>query len=437
MLANTRRIIVVTVVATIVIGGAVVTFSFAPGGPSWTGLGTGLAVGGGGLAFGSFLGLLFGVPRSLQAANTLAAPAPAPAAAVVADPGAGGGGGAGAAVAAIAGSVPAPAPAATNQPNTNLTEISDWLTKIMVGVSLTQLGTIRSEVVSLVNALAPGFGGGPAAVPFVGGLVTLSTLTGFLAGYLLSRIFLPSAFNDAESRAEEAGKRGAKAAVDAAIKPLEESGRRAAEQAVQAAVQPLAEASRQAVADTVSADADAIRVVEAQLNPGTGTPPPSQSEIDAALAKTSAVGRANAFVRAHDVRTLSWKDDPERMARTIPIFRALLATDDGDKHRNHAQLGYALKDKRPPEDAEAVKELTKAIDLRDAAGESGYLMYELNRALANIELERAKGTDKSTKERRDAIMGDLRKAAANPRIKTMIATIQTATDWMDKNGVGV
>src|SRR5260221_8627481 len=122
------------------------------------------------------------------------------------------------------------------------------------------------------------------------------------------------------------------------------------------------------------------------------------------------------------------------MAPTVPTFRALLGADAGDNHRNHAQLGYGLKDKRPPEYAEAVKELTKAIDLRDAAGETGYLMYELNRALANVELERAKGTDKSTKERRDAIMGDLRKAAANPRIKTMIATVQPATEWMDKNG---
>ena len=53
-------------------------------------------------------------------------------------------------------------------------------------------------------------------------------------------------------------------------------------------------------------------------------------------------------------------------------------------HRNHAQLGYALKDKEPPDFAAAEAELTEAIKLRNDDGDRGFLLYEFNRALARI-----------------------------------------------------
>ena len=55
--------------------------------------------------------------------------------------------------------------------NTNLEQISDWLTKIIVGVTLTQLGTIREGAARLFNSMAPSLGGGPSAAAFAGGIV--------------------------------------------------------------------------------------------------------------------------------------------------------------------------------------------------------------------------------------------------------------------------
>ena len=51
---------------------------------------------------------------------------------------------------------------------------------------------------------------------------------------------------------------------------------------------------------------------------------------------------------------------------------------------DRAQLGYALRDKEPPDWPGAEAALTEAIDLRDEADEGGFLLYEFNRALARL-----------------------------------------------------
>ena len=81
--------------------------------------------------------------------------------------------------------------------NTNLTEISDWLTKIIVGVSLVQLNQIPPAFQSLVDYLSdmnyrPGM---------VGGILVFFGVAGFLAGYLLTRLYLASAFSEADRKA--------------------------------------------------------------------------------------------------------------------------------------------------------------------------------------------------------------------------------------------
>ena len=53
------------------------------------------------------------------------------------------------------------------------------------------------------------------------------------------------------------------------------------------------------------------------------------------------------------------------MQLTIPIFTALVKDDiHGVFHRNHGQLGFALKDQQPPDWAAAEVDLTAAIDSR-------------------------------------------------------------------------
>jgi hypothetical protein len=78
--------------------------------------------------------------------------------------------------------------------NDNLVQISDWLTKIIVGVSLTQLNDIPEKLLLLGNFIMPAFGNDNIA-PIAGIMVVLYFLTaGFLWSYLWSRLHLIQLF---------------------------------------------------------------------------------------------------------------------------------------------------------------------------------------------------------------------------------------------------
>ncbi|KOV32424.1 hypothetical protein ADK60_13945 [Streptomyces sp. XY431] len=83
-------------------------------------------------------------------------------------------------------------------PNTNLEQVSDWLTKVLLGVGLTQLGSIGERLDQLGSTLAPVLGGGADASPFAAALVLYFVLLGFLAGWLLTRLALPRVLSDAD-----------------------------------------------------------------------------------------------------------------------------------------------------------------------------------------------------------------------------------------------
>lgn len=75
--------------------------------------------------------------------------------------------------------------------NTNLEEISDWITKIIVGVSLVQLNQIGSGIVELGHTLAGGLGNHPTSFVFSISTMIFYFVGGFFLGYLWSRIYLP------------------------------------------------------------------------------------------------------------------------------------------------------------------------------------------------------------------------------------------------------
>lgn len=75
--------------------------------------------------------------------------------------------------------------------NTNLEEISDWITKIIVGVSLVQLNQISGGIVAMGNTLAHGMGDHPSAFVFSVSTMIFYFVGGFFLGYLWSRIYLP------------------------------------------------------------------------------------------------------------------------------------------------------------------------------------------------------------------------------------------------------
>lgn len=77
--------------------------------------------------------------------------------------------------------------------NTNLEEISDWLTKILVGLGLSEIRFVPAKLQSAATYVSAGLGGA-GEEGFALSIISYFSVAGFLAGYLLTRLFLQRAF---------------------------------------------------------------------------------------------------------------------------------------------------------------------------------------------------------------------------------------------------
>lgn len=82
--------------------------------------------------------------------------------------------------------------------NTNLEQISDWLTKILVGVGLTQLIHLPSYLKSASVHIAEGLGGKDAQI-FACAVLVYFSVCGFLLGYLWTRLLVADALQKADT----------------------------------------------------------------------------------------------------------------------------------------------------------------------------------------------------------------------------------------------
>lgn len=82
--------------------------------------------------------------------------------------------------------------------NTNLEQISDWLTKIIVGVGLVELSSLGSQFGVLSRALGGAMGNSPSSVAAAGIVIAFFAPLGFLVGYVLTRIYLTKAFKETD-----------------------------------------------------------------------------------------------------------------------------------------------------------------------------------------------------------------------------------------------
>ena len=129
------------------------------------------------LAAGALIGFLFGIPRVLQTS----------------DP-----------VSAIRETNENEATGTLNRPiyrmqvNTNLEQISDWLTKIIVGFGLIELRNVPEHLNKLTLFIANGLGNPPQAQVLAIAVVLYFFVIGFLGGYLMTRIYLAQAFSRAD-----------------------------------------------------------------------------------------------------------------------------------------------------------------------------------------------------------------------------------------------
>lgn len=76
------------------------------------------------------------------------------------------------------------------QPNKSFDDITDWLTKILVGVGLTQLAGLPSKLQSLGSFLAPMLGGGETSAGLAVTVVICSTVIGFMSSFVFTKLIL-------------------------------------------------------------------------------------------------------------------------------------------------------------------------------------------------------------------------------------------------------
>jgi CheY-like chemotaxis protein len=140
-----------------------------------------LILSGSSFAIGGLIGFLFAIPRSLQglspsdSANATRAPGPGQ---------------------------QTQSDKANYRPNTNLEQISDWLTKILVGVGLTQLPNIGHGVISISTFASRGMEQFQHADIFVAGTLLYFLILGFLFGYLWTRLNLAEALSTSDARSQ-------------------------------------------------------------------------------------------------------------------------------------------------------------------------------------------------------------------------------------------
>lgn len=341
-----------------------------------TGIGqvtTMLAVSGAATMLGGLIGFLFGIPRRLQVGSDVKP------------------GGA--------------AEAGTDQHeqqlyegNTNLEQISDWLTKIIVGVTLVKLSDIVAELSKYGEGVAAATGR-PSDAAFAVGLMIFFFIAGFLAGYLWSRLYLGRALTEAESRVR----------LQRKLDKLEQQAQ---------------------------SDGEAIAFARRQISSG-GEPVPAAA-ADAILAAASAETLAHIFSMAENNRWRNWQSNKEQMERSIPIFEALVRLDPlGRYHRNLGQLAYCLKDKRQPDWDVAETLFTRGIECRGEMATNGWGAYEANRAITRIALgERFSARFGSPDDANEAIESDLRTALQDYWVAHWLKKEPIVEKWANENQRG-
>jgi len=276
------------------------------------------------------------------------------------------------------------------RPSTSLEQIADWLTKIIVGVGLTQLNNIPRKLDALAAYVAFGMGNDPASKPFALAVIIYLSVSGFLFGFLWSRLYMLKAFAEAEI-----------------LRRLRE------------------------IKSELDFDNDAKALVSQHL--ASDEPPARRDSLTQSIAKATRAARSEIFDKAKEARRAPGAKD-DVLLRAAEVFRALISNDTEDlDHESHAQLGYILNDLGKLEDA--LSELTRAIEIRTRRGKSGWSYYDFKRALVRI----AGDTESRSKiDVREAILSDLRRVRRDPKLADEWEKEKNKSlihDWLRKNGL--
>lgn len=344
--------------------------------------GIALAIAGASLLAGSLLGFLFGIPIRLQHDSANASNQQ------------------------IDSANQGTSKSISYQSNTNLEQISDWLTKILVGVGLTQLIELPKALQNYADFTASGLGNFDNSKVFAIALLIYFLICGFLITYLWTRIYLVGAFNKADRDAI-----GRLAEVENKVSELEKQ-----------------QAER---------DVSGLSTVRRYLIPPPDSQPILQEQLDAAVKFSSPTVREQIYHQVGAVLNEYWADPSKvtNLERTIPVYKALIASDT-DNFLYHGELGIVLHVQRQPKQAEAESELTRAIELRGDWKSYGWVYLEFYRAECRIiQDENFQNKKESTPEFKEKIRVDLQAAKSDSEVKEGILRSQLVSDWLKLNEI--
>ncbi|NUT49611.1 MAG: hypothetical protein HOV94_20225 [Saccharothrix sp.] len=316
--AERRRMLRVQVRLAVSVLAALALFAILTAIPATALLGTALLVAAAAMACGALIGFMFGIPRILEDRSQR-------------------------------GDVPT-----VLRPNTNLEQISDWLTKILVGVGLVQFSAIGDALGTLIDSIAVAFQPAAHATVLAGTLVVLPTVVGFLVSYIGARTWLFEMLNQFDSGIASY----VRDQVSQAVAP------------VQAEVEQVQEYQR-----TLR---ELLAVTDAQLD--TRTPEPDPGVLADVLAKATPGQREHAFRAARKARLAPGADDLVRR-RALPLLQGLVDVDP-DRYTYRAELGVILTDLG--DRRRGLAALDEAIARRGAPTEFDW--FEFHRARARLGL---------------------------------------------------
>jgi hypothetical protein len=284
--------------------------------------------------------------------------------------------------------------------NTSLEQISDWLTKMLVGVGLVEIKEAPAALHRLVQYLAPGVGTGRQAETFVLSVLVFFAVSGFLFGFLWARLYLRRWLSDADRDLIEKLSR-------------------------------------------FDADAKAYSLVTRQLERREDESPVREDELRSAIHSASSSEKARIFEQAtqasKDTEASDYYDIKNPGA--IAIFQALINEDSQARyHRNHAELGYALDRRRPPDLVGSVAAISEAIKRRDQLRKTGWRYYEFRRARNLIRQDANYAAGKqSSPEALKSIADDIKAAKAGDpeKFDRWLADHSEVNRWLQLNGVNV
>ncbi len=279
--------------------------------------------------------------------------------------------------------------------NTNLHEISDWLTKVIVGASLVELTKLPPLLENLAWFMAKytnPYDPSPAVALVIMGYFWSC---GILFGYLWTRYEISLT----------------------AILP--------------------------------DRDISALTAVDGWLNQSPGPKDDERRAVMMAAIKASSAGaRIKIFLDAEKYRRPGTEEVNER---SLPVFQALVEADPQELfHRNRSQCALALMGKKKdPKNPAASKTdwsgaldlLNEAIQIRDRSREPNWRQYELARAVCRIRLDEQFNQNKaSAPDAVQEIQADIDKTGdISPEERKLIDIVDAATQkgviatWQELN----